>query len=119
MVAGKLKMQVVTLKRYYKKCPKCGLVKTVDSFYKHNRYGIRSWCKVCELDSAKSNKNKIRRHNNYIKNKSKEIKANKEWVQKNRIKRNEYMRNYMRLKYLRERKINYEHTHINNDIVWA
>jgi hypothetical protein len=82
-------------KRYYKRCSKCGLLKTIESFHTHKRDGVRNYCKVCQL------------------------KINRDWVLDNRERRNEYMRNYMRLRYLKERKINYEHVHTNNGIVWA
>ncbi len=33
----------------HKKCPRCGIVKSLDGFYKHNRrgYGVSSHCKDC------------------------------------------------------------------------
>lgn len=47
-------MQIVTEKL----CPKCGDVKSIESFRKHTgrKYGVRSWCVSCEDESNKNYK---------------------------------------------------------------
>ena len=47
-----------------KRCPKCREIKPINEFYKHNKYGYRSYCKKCNselsIEYSKNNPEKIR-----------------------------------------------------------
>lgn len=43
----------------YKTCTKCGIVKPVDEFHRksNSNDGRQPWCKECQLNAARTNKN--------------------------------------------------------------
>lgn len=84
-----------------KRCPKCGLIKVLDSFSKVRKTGrIYSYCKACESDKSRSLEKRIKKHEYYLKNKDKKIAQSKMWVLKNRKKHAKYVMLYkLRRKY--------------------
>lgn len=45
-----------------KTCTKCGIKKSIEMFRKHplGKYGVHSWCKDCEAEYKKENRDKLR-----------------------------------------------------------
>ena len=78
-----------------KKCPHCGLTKTIDSFYRVKKTGrIYSWCKVCDNEKHQSLERRIKKHEYYLRNKDKKIAQSKLWIQNNREKHHKYCKLY-------------------------
>lgn len=78
-----------------KRCPKCGLTKVLDEYYRNRKTGkLYSWCKKCENGKYSSRKSKEYKRKYYLKNKERYKERNKKWLQKNRIKWRNYMRAY-------------------------
>lgn len=78
-----------------KVCPKCGLTKTLDSFYRVKKTGrIYSWCKICDNERDQSLERRIKKHEYYLKNKERIKAKSRLWVKNNRKKHNKYVRLY-------------------------
>jgi len=78
-----------------KKCPHCGLTKTIESYYQVKSTGrIYSWCKVCDNEKHQSLERRIKKHEYYLRNKDKKIAQSKLWIQNNRDKHHKYCKLY-------------------------
>ena len=79
-----------------KKCPHCELTKTKDAFYIHKRGEKKghlfSWCKLCECERYKHNKEQ--RHTYYLAHKTEYKARSGKWLQNNKLKWRDYMRLY-------------------------
>jgi len=82
-----------------KTCNKCEIEKSISEYYKRKtgKYGVRSWCKICEKEYQMKNKERSKKYNikyneknkehrkkNYEKNKKQISKVNCEYAKKNR-----------------------------------
>jgi len=85
-----------------KQCAKCGEVKNTDEFYarKNTKDGLGYSCKRCLIKSSQewnienAEKVKLRDMLRYIKNKQQQSTLHKKWVENNRDKYNQYMRDW-------------------------
>ena len=78
-----------------KKCPHCGLTKTIESFYRVKKTGrVYSWCKICDNERHQSLERRIKKHEYYLKNKEHKLAVSKLWIKNNRKKHNKYVRLY-------------------------
>jgi uncharacterized Zn finger protein (UPF0148 family) len=84
-----------------KRCPKCGLVKVLDSFSRVKKTGrIYSWCKRCESEKSEDPIRKKKKHEYYLRIRDKKIAYSKWWINNNRAKHRKYCKMYkLRLKY--------------------
>lgn len=74
-----------------KKCSCCKLEKPFESFYKNKakKDGFANQCKSCRKTNEAATKALW-----YLKNKEKELKRMREWKKENRVRWNEYCKNY-------------------------
>jgi hypothetical protein len=79
-----------------KKCPRCGLTKTADAFYRKANGNIDSYCKLCNIErtSKSSNKDKEYKKAYYLKTREKWLKYSKDYYYKNHIRSLERRRAY-------------------------